>query len=103
MTKKENEKSCSNCRYFTGWDGGFDGEPMTTECIHYGNTPNRKNCPKFKRPYPKGFELLIEFREWFNGQGYRCDCMDTPVTIDYEDIRTFYREWKWLYDEWETI
>lgn len=61
------DKSCNGCRYRqTGWDGGFFGEPMTCECYHFGNTENHKNCSKFKRPFPKGFGLLVEFQKWFN-------------------------------------
>jgi len=85
---KKDERSCQNCRYFSGWDGGFFGLEVTTECKHYGNTTNRKNCKKFKRPYPKGFELLNEFRNWFNNQ------CSVDHKIDYEDLLKFRREWK---------
>lgn len=83
---KKDEKNCQNCRYFTGWDGGFFGLPLTTDCRHYGNTENRKNCKHFKRPYPRGFSLLVEFQKWFNLQG--------EPQIDYDDLLKFRKEWK---------
>ena len=84
--KRKDKKGCSNCRYqMTGWDGGFFGEPMTCECQYYGTTENRKNCPKFKRPFPKGFSLLVEFQKWFNKQG--------EVEIEYDDLLRFRREY----------
>ena len=86
MVKKD-EKCCTNCRYqWTGWDGGFFGEPMTCECYYFGTTENRENCPKFKRPFPKGFELLTEFSLWVNNKN---DC-----NIDADDIIQFWREWE---------
>lgn len=92
---REDKKSCSDCRYrITGWDGGFDGEPMTCECKIYGTIEDRKDCKRFKRPFPKGFELLVEFREWFNSQGYSAICIDTPFEIDYDDLLRFRSEWK---------
>lgn len=92
---KKKKKGCSDCRYRqTGWDGGFFGEPFTIECYYFGTTENRENCPKFKRPYPKGFELLEAFREWFNEQGYCCDCMGQNIEIEYDDLLNFRREWK---------
>ena len=82
------KKDCNNCRYRqTGWDGGFFGLPMTCECYHFGNVENRKNCQKFKRPYPKGFELLSEFKKWFNDE-YMSEL------ISYEDLLKFKNEWK---------
>lgn len=84
---KKDKKGCSYCRYQqTGWDGGFFGEPMTCECYHFGNTENRENCPKFKRPFPKGFDLLTAFMGWFNRQG--------EGNIDYADLLKFRKEWK---------
>lgn len=83
---KKDEKSCQNCRYFRGWDGGFFGLPFTTDCDIFGNTENRKGCSRFKRPFPKGFYLLLEFSEWVNSKN---DC-----NIDYEDIVQFWREWE---------
>ena len=83
---KKDEKCCQNCRHFTGWDGGFFGEPITTDCRHYGVTENRKDCPKFKRPYPRGFSLLVEFQKWFNNQ--------TEAKIEYDDLLRFRKEWK---------
>ena len=93
--KKKDEKGCSNCRYQqTGWDGGFFGEPMTCECKIFGETENRKNCQKFKRPFPTGFELLMAFREWYNNQRYTAVCMDQRFEIDEDDLERFRREWK---------
>ena len=86
MSKNE-KKGCSNCRYQqTGWDGGFHGEPMTCECRIFGETENRKDCKKFKRPFPKGFELLTEFGVWLNG--------NTGCNVDADDVIQFWREWK---------
>ena len=95
MAKKKDEKCCSNCRYQqTGWDGGFCGEPMTCECAYYGTTENRVDCPKFKRPFPKGFSLLVEFQKWFNNLNRTSDCMDQEFKIEYDDLVRFRREWE---------
>ena len=89
--KKKDEKGCSNCRYQqTGWDGGFCGEPMTCECQWFGTTENRENCPKFKRRFPRGFELLMAFREWYNNQERYLNIGH----IHYEDLLRFRSEWE---------
>lgn len=78
---------CSDCRYqLTGWDGGFDGEPMTCECKLFGQTVNRKACSKFKRPFPKGYALLGAFRLWYN------ENIDNRISLD--DLHRFMNEWK---------
>ena len=84
---RRDKKSCSDCRYrITGWDGGFDGEPMTCECKIYGTTEDRKDCKRFKRPFPKGFELLVEFQKWVN--------QNTDNVIEHNDLLRFRREWE---------
>ena len=89
------EKGCSNCRYqVTGWDGGFFGLPLTCECKIFGETENRKDCKEFKRSFPKGFSLLVEFRKWFNNLNRTSDYMDEEFKIDYDDLVRFRREWE---------
>ena len=48
--KRMEEKNCGNCQNRRGgFDGGFDGEPFTCECVVFGDTPNQKDCPSFER------------------------------------------------------
>ncbi len=78
---------CSDCRYFTGWDGGFFDIPLTTECKHYGDTENRKDCPKFKRPFPRNrFTFLKVFQEWLES--------NSENGFTNEDISEFLSRWK---------
>ena len=85
---KKDEKCCSNCRYqMTGWDGGFFGLPFTCECQIFGETENRKDCKEFKRPFPKGLELLTAFMDWMNKVN-KCEI------IERKDIERFRREWE---------
>jgi len=89
-----NKEGCSSCRHQqTGWDGGFFGLPMTCECAYFGTTENRENCSKFRRPFPKGFDLLVEFQKWFN-KNRTSVCMDQKFEIEYEDLLRFRKEWK---------
>ena len=86
MSKKK-KTDCSNCRYqIGGFDGGFFGLPVTCECKYYGVTENRKDCKRFKRRFPTGFDLLVEFQKWYNLQG--------EEQIDYDDLLRFRKDWK---------
>ncbi len=94
MSKKK-KTNCGDCRYqISGFDGGFFGLPVTCECKYYDVTENRKDCKRFKRRFPTGFDLLVEFQKWFNNQEYACDCMSQPITIRDEDLLRFTNEWK---------
>lgn len=78
---------CSDCRYFTGWDGGFYGIPVTHDCRHYGDTENRVDCPKFKRRFPRNrYTFLTVFRQWLKE--------NSENNISDEDICRFLNEWK---------
>lgn len=60
MSKKhhKDKQCCSNCRHqMTGFDGGFFDLPFTCECRIYGETENRKDCPKFKQKITKNYLL----------------------------------------------
>lgn len=60
------DKSCSNCRnQLTGFDGGFDGLPLTCECKIYGVTKGRKSCSKFKKRVTKS-DLLNKIQSLEN-------------------------------------
>ena len=84
MKKKTN---CGDCRFqLTGFDGGFFGLPVTCECKYYSVTENRKDCKRFKRRFPRGFDLLVEFWKWYNLQDEK--------QLDIEDLLRFRREWK---------
>lgn len=84
MKKKTN---CGDCRHqVSGFDGGFFGLPTTCECSIFGETENRKSCKRFKRRFPTGFDLLVEFQKWYNLQDEK--------QIEYEDLLKFRREWK---------
>ena len=57
---------CSNCiNQMTGWDGGFFGEPLTSECSIYGVTKGRKSCSKFKKRVTKS-DLLNKIQSLEN-------------------------------------
>ena len=71
----------------TGWDGGFFGLPFTCECQIFGETENRKDCKEYKRPFPKGLELLTAFMDWMNKVN-KCEI------IERKDIERFRREWE---------
>lgn len=62
----EKKEGCSNCRHqMTGFDGGFFGLPFTCECRIYGETENRKSCPKFQRKITKNdlFDRINELEK----------------------------------------
>jgi len=78
---------CGDCRYqMSGFDGGFYGSPFTCECKYYGVTENRKDCRRFKRRFPTGFDLLVEFQKWYNLQDEK--------QIEFDELLRFTREWK---------
>ena len=35
--------------------------------------------------------IIKDFQEWFNKQGYSCDCMSQPVMIRDEDVQDYIR------------
>ncbi len=62
----EKKEGCSNCRHqMTGFDGGFFGLPFTCECRIYGETENRKSCPKFQKKITKNdlFDKINELEK----------------------------------------
>ena len=62
----EKKEGCSNCRHqMTGFDGGFFGLPFTCECRIFGETENRKSCPKFQRKITKNdlFDRINELEK----------------------------------------
>ena len=91
---KKDSVCCSECRFFSGWDGGFDGEPFVTECVHFGMTSNRTDCTYFRRPLPSGYRLLEEFRVWFNGQGFSCDECNQLVVMTPRLVSRFLEEYR---------
>ena len=80
------ESLCSNCRnQLTGFDGGFDGLPVTCECKVYGETRGRKNCQHFKKKITK--------RELYEENKRLRECLDEAddiITSHLSDISITY-------------
>ena len=92
MSKKYVKKGhCITCYHFMGFDG--IGE-LWTSCNLLGDFKgsHKGDCKKWESKNKPKLLLLKSFQRWFNSQGYSCRCMDEPMTIDDEDVETYFNE-----------